>query len=258
MRVDFFEEYPSAENMVRARDISWASTIYLAAPSLEKYVDASTTLASINPLLESAYWPTLKHSYWISPFADTEDLFQLRRELRSYNGPRLKVLLDLELPLLKKILFIKNAPYFFGNKRILASILAMHDSFDFATAEYPLLSQFSEKAKRWLGVAFDEHKHMRIPMCYSSMIRQYDKYIPGDALSLIKKKLQQLLADERSRMMVGIGALATGALENEAVITPEHLREDLTFVREGGFPGCVIFRLGGLQDAYLRVIKEFV
>ncbi|HEY4487881.1 MAG TPA: hypothetical protein VI483_03920 [Candidatus Paceibacterota bacterium] len=260
MRIDFFEEYPTAENMVPARDISWPSTIYVATPSLEKYVDASTTLASINPLIESAYWPTLKYSYWISPFADTADLFQLRRELREYNGPRLKVLLDLELPLLRKILFLKNAPYFFGNKRIIASILSMHDTFDFAVAEYPAPSAFLEKVKRHLGLSFDSsaYKHTRIPMYYTSMIRAYDPYIPGNALALMRNNLMHLSREEKLRTVVGLGVLAHGALGNEALLSPEQLREDLLFVRDNGFARCVIYRLGGLNDAYLRVIKEFV
>lgn len=259
MRIDFFEEYPTAENVIHARDISWPSTIYLAAQSLEKYVDASTTLASINPRVESAYWPVLARSYWISPFADTADLFQLRRELRTYNGPRLKVVLDLELPILNKLLFFKNAPYFFGNKHIIASILSMHERFDFAVAEYPAPSAFVEKIKRWAGISYDPalYNRMSMPMYYTSIIHAYERYIPGNALAAIQRNLLSLSKEEKSSTHVGLGALTTGALGNEAILSPDQLREDLTFVRDNGFAGCIIYRLGGLNDAYLHVINEF-
>jgi hypothetical protein len=260
MRIDFFEEYPTTETLVHARDITWPCTIYLAAPSLDAYKAASTILASINPRIESAWWPTLARSYWISPFSNTDELFELRRTLRAYNGPRLKILLDLELPLLHKLLLFKNALTVIGGKRIIRSILEMHDRFDFATAEYPPVGTLSEKLKRAFGVSYESslYHHRNIPMMYTSMIRGYTRFLPINLVAKIRKNLLTTAHSERGGMSIGLGTIARGAIGNEAILRPDQLRQDLLFVRDNGFLGATVFRLGGLNDQNLAVIKEFV
>ena len=105
MRIDFFEEYPTPENLAKAALISWPSTAYIAAYSLSEFEKAGAALALIHPRIEAGYWPILKTSYWISPFSSRGELAQLRDELEGYRGVHLPVLIDLEFPILTPKLF---------------------------------------------------------------------------------------------------------------------------------------------------------
>src|SRR3989338_6926719 len=107
MRIDFFEEYPTPENLAKAALISWPSTAYIAACSLSEFEKAGAALALIHPRIEAGYWPILKTSYWISPFSSRGELAQLRDELEGYRGIYLPVLIDLEFPILTPKLFLK-------------------------------------------------------------------------------------------------------------------------------------------------------
>ena len=99
MRINFFEEYPTSENLEKAKLIDFNSTIFLAAHSLEEFHKYKKNLLDINNRLDVAYWPILNNTYWISPFSYTSDLEKLFKELKE-NKEKLTILIDLELPLL--------------------------------------------------------------------------------------------------------------------------------------------------------------
>ena len=72
MRINFFEECigDPQTDLQNAALITWPSTIYIAAASLSEFIERRRILFAINPHVTAAYWPVLKNSYWISPFAD--------------------------------------------------------------------------------------------------------------------------------------------------------------------------------------------
>jgi len=77
MRIDFFEEIPTIDNLEKAILIDFPSTIYLAANSLEEFRELEKNLSLINPELEAGYWPILEKTYYISPFCYTYELENL-------------------------------------------------------------------------------------------------------------------------------------------------------------------------------------
>jgi len=257
MRIDFFEEFPTVENFRKAELIDFESTIYIAAKSLKQFYDLKKQLNNINPSLEAAYWPTLEKSYWISPFSRTYELENLIKELlaRKQND-RLKVLIDLELPILNKKLFVRNLGSFLKNKILIGRLfkLAGRLNIEFLTAEYPVIDEFSQKVLKCLGVSYSPEKypHKKIVMLYSSLISN------EKILRLMKDFTAKKFRKYGQNLQVGLGTIATGILGNEPILSPKKLDRDLNFLRENGIETAVIFRLGGLNEKYLEVIEKYV
>lgn len=250
MRIDFFEEYPTDESLSRARTLAPGTIVYLAARSRMEFKQARKRLIAIRPDIEAAYWPVLPESYWISPFSFPHELDRLEAELAAQAEEQLLVLLDLELPILSPRLFVENIRHYVSNRARIRSILALSGKGNvrFATAEYwwtvvlPLLARF-------LGVAYSTQRfgHTRIIMCYSSMMRPW-----------LWRGLKPLLRFgflRDSSTAVGLGTTAPGVFGNEPTLSPEALREDLTYAKNLG-KDVVIFRLGGLTDEHATILHE--
>ncbi len=244
MRIDFFEEYPTAENLEKARAIAFPSTIYLASHSLNDFTKYRAQLKVINSTLEAAYWPILAKSYWISAFSYPDEIETLRAELAQHSGP-LSILLDLELPLLRPVLFLRNARTFFRTKRLIRALLERTDAIVAHTAEYPWTASFLHPIARFLGIAYSEQRfrHQRILMWYSSMIPP------------VLRPLMRFICFHKK--IVGLGTIATGVFGNEPRLSPEQLDRDIAFFRDMGITQAVIFRLGGLSGPYLAVVKKY-
>jgi len=256
MRINFFEEYPTFENLEKAKLIDFDSTIFLAAHSLEEFNLYKDNLLKINNRLDVAYWPILPRSYWISPFSYTSDLEKLFEELKR-NKEKLTILIDLELPVLKnKLLFIYNFFSFFKNKKIIKEFLKTAPLFNINinTAEYPPFSHLALKIYRMLGISFDpkEYGNISCAMYYTSMISS--KYI----FNKITKSLAEIKKEKNKKLELGLGTIAVGVLKNEPILSPENLARDLTFMKENNFETATIFRLGGFNEEYYQVIKPFI
>ena len=113
MNIHFFEEYPTQKNMKQLQHITFPTRVYVATQSIRRFKTIQQKVEKKNRNVEVAYWPILEESYWISPFSNPKELKQLEKELYSIrDGVEVKVLLDLELPLKKPVLFLKNIKYF--------------------------------------------------------------------------------------------------------------------------------------------------
>lgn len=258
MRIDYFEEFPTAEDLARAGLIHGHSLVYLASHSLAEFNELSKALLAANPNLKAGYWPVLKESYWISPFANTHELQELKTQLAKVKD--LDVLLDLELPLLKSSLFFRNLFSYTKNKRIIREILLLGATGNvrFSTAEYP----FAVGMFRWLfmllGVSYNDkqYRHQRIVMYYSSMAKRVLPPINMDIRCWLKQVLRREVKRNHS-VAFGLGTLAVGVLGNEPILTPQELENDLAFCATCGVSRVVLFRLGGLTEDYIQIISKF-
>ena len=105
MRINFFEENPTEETMAKLDLVDWPSTLLVAAPSLQAFEDIRGKYGERYPHITFGWWPTLPGSYWVSGFADPRDLDRLFTELTSkVHDTELPILLDLELPIKKRVL----------------------------------------------------------------------------------------------------------------------------------------------------------
>lgn len=256
MHINFFEEYPTIENLEKAKLIDFNSTIFIAAHSLREFYEYKKNLLDINNKLEVAYWPILPRTYWISPFSYTSDLKKLFKELKQ-NKEKLTVLIDLELPILKnKFLFIRNFLSFFKNKKIIGKFLkeAPLYNLNITTSEYPPFGYFVLRIYRILGISFDNQKYGNTScvMYYTSMIS--NKYI----FKKITKTLVKIKKQKNKNLELGLGTIAIGVLGNEPILSPENLVRDISLAKDNNFKSVTIFRLGGFNEEYYKAIKSFI
>ncbi len=256
MRISFFEEYPTAENLGKLRSIVFKSTVYIAARSLPEYNQYKNSFRNCDHVT-FAYWPLLAKSYWISPFSYTFELHTLVEEIkgRADRDEKLPILLDLEFPVLNRRLYFVNMVYLPRNKRIIRNIFFNQKSFniDIATAEYPVSSNFKKRIYELIGISYSlrKYRHKKIVMLYTSMRNKKKR-------KRIKSYIAGIPADIRENYSVGLGTIATGVFGNEPVLPPGLLDEDLKFLKENGMEEAVIFRLGGLNREYLRVLEKYL
>lgn len=248
MRVSFFEEFPTPENLQPAAFLRPPCRVYLAAPSPEKFRQSKQDLAKINQDLEASYWPILPQSYWVSPFSKLRELQNLRNEL--VESKFRSVLIDLELPILAKGMILQNLPGFFSHKRLLKDLPLYPE--ELVTAEYPALGPLTQSVLEFLGLSMPRRvvAHTKIVMFYTSFLRSLK------AQRTIKRQIIRLHHEWPGSIHVGLGTIATGVFGTEGIVPARELREQIRFFRSEGIPEVTIYRLGGVQGAYLDAIRE--
>lgn len=257
MQVNFFEEFPNKENLEKLKLLTFPSVIYVTAKSFKEFETIKEKINKINSKIEVAYWPILEKSYWISSFSYNIELKRLYSDLQK-NKPneKLKILLDLELPLLNKKLFFINIFSFWKNKKLIEKIFSESKKWnlEILTAEYPVSNKLIQKIMGWLGISYslEKYPHKKIIMFYSSMIKNTS--LANKLKNHIKKEAKELCPN----LQIGLGTIAIGILGNEPILLPENLEKDLSFCKEQNINSVVIFRLGGLNNDYLKKIKKYL
>ncbi len=239
MRIDFYEEFPSKENLDKLRLVKFKTRVFVAAKSLEEFYHIKRKIK--NRKVELAYWPIMKGSYWISPFSDTKDLINLFKKL---DESKIRLLIDLELPLKKGLIF-KNLFKFTKNKRIINRFMEKNKE-RITTAQFPY--SFLQGLVRFFGLEYDVNCEKSL-MFYTSVIPSIMKKSIAHSIKKIKNK---------EDYAIGLGTIARGILGNERILSAKGLEKDLELVKKLGFQKVIIFRLGGLNKGYIETIEEFV
>jgi hypothetical protein len=257
MNINFFEEFPNKKNLDKLKLIKFDSTLYVACKSLKKFTSIKKKITRINSKIQVGYWPILERSYWISSFSYTYELKKLYNELlqNKQNKP-FKILIDLELPFLNKKLFFLNLPFFIKNKRLIKKIFkdSKKLNLDILTAEYPTHSRWIQKRLEFLGVSYplNKYSHKKLIMFYTSTIKN------NSAENKIKNYIKTKSKKWKGRLNIGLGTIATGILGDEPILSPKKLDEDLDFCKKQRMNTVMIFRLGGLNKEYIKVIKKYL
>lgn len=249
MRIDFFAEFPEEGELQKANEVDFPCTVWIAADSYEEYLDYKKELNQANSEVQSAYWPIVENSYYISPFASSEDVDEYFSELGKIEDE--KILVDVERPFYNRWLYLKNFMDFFRNRKSIRNFLGDRNDgkLEVMTAEFPGVPYFNW-FRRLLGTSYSIQRlgHERCPMYHTSMMSSLK-------ISLAKKSLRQKAGSED--MAVGLGTIATGMEGDEPILPPEGLERDLKFLKEIGVQHAVIFRLGGIDEEYLQVLEQF-
>ena len=267
MRIEFYEEFPNEENLSKAELIDFSSTIFIAAYSLEDFYKAEQMLKKYNPDLEAGYWVLMKESYFISPFSLTYELQNLIEELKNNKqNETLKIMLDLEPPgknFIKK--HIKNIS-FFKNKNLIKYIIknSKELNIEIHTSEFPYCNRFEEKRQELLGFSYslDKFSFKKYLMFYYTWYINTDSFLKNFLLQIKRKIAEDYIIKHYKKygdnLRVGVGIIAHGINPNETVISPEILDKNLDFLYKNGIKTACIFRLGGLNESYVNVIKKYV
>ena len=242
MQVHFFEEFPSRENLRKAKHLG-ACKIFVAAKSYADFRRHALALRNINPHIDTIYWPVLKRSYWISPFSCSAELRRLIREIKEEKPD--SILFDLELPLLRPSLFLRNLGMALWNRNLVHMLyrVALRNGTHVYTAEYPAPGSWTFWLYRTLGISYPvRYHHTRIIMFYSSMFGM-----------VLRKRIAKFLP-RYDNVMIGLGVIAPGYL-TKRLLSPAQLARDLRLCRELG-RDAVVYRLGGINEEYLKILRQ--
>ncbi len=245
MKIDFYEEFPTKRNLKKLKLINFPCRIFIAAHSTKEFEISENEVKKINNGILCCYWPIIKNSYWISPFSNTRDLKQKFEELEKCKKP---LLIDLELPL-RKVMIFKNLFNFGKNKKIIRKFLEKNKK-RVTTAQFP--KSTTSASARFLGLDYAARLE-KSPMCYSSLA-------PKLFRQFVRNKTEKSLRElkNKNHYSIGLGIIASGIKEHNNILSPKNLEEDLAFVKEAGYKRAIIYRSGGLNKHYIRVLRKFI
>ena len=244
MLISFFEEFPTEETLAKLKLVSWPTKLYVAAHNLQQFRAVTSVVRHNKRILEAVYWPILKkkEGYWISPFSKQSALQHLFDELEHKNVP---VMLDLELPTTQNpFLYLSQFLNFKKDKKLIHSFICNHPGETY-------LCEYSapEKSLQRLGLHYISKKSKVMKMLYHSV-----HYFSDEKLRL---EMQQGLEEFGERYIVGFGTIALGVTGDEPLLSAEQLEKDLQIAQEVGVKEVVLFRLGGLNKKYVKVMEKF-
>ncbi len=247
MIISFFEEFPK-EGLSKIKLVNWQTKLYLAAGSLKEFEEIKSKINN-KFVKEFVYWPILdiKEGYWISPFSQREAIFRISEEIRK---SRIPVMIDSELPTTKNpILYATQLFNFFRNKKLITDLIKKHDKV--YVAEYYPDGKINDKILGTLGLHFDSRKfgNKIIKMLYHSMHKPDEEFITNE--------LRRCKKEFGDNLVLAYGTIAKGINGNEKILGCEQLRKDLSLAEKIGVKEVIIYRLGGLNKEYCKVIKEF-
>ena len=245
MKIHFFEEFPTKQNLAKLKFVDWPCTVYVAAKNIKEFKRIKNSIK--NKKVTIAYWPTLKkeEGYWISPFSSAKAVKRVISEIKNE-----RIMWDAELPFRRPWLFLRIDNYLRNKPRIM-NFFKKHGS-KISTSEYIIRNKITDFFFRLLGVSFSPQKYgnRKIVMYYTSMHKNIRPWFHNTLRRLQKRYGKNL--------HVGLGTIATGILGNEPILSPTNLKRDLEEMEEIGIEDVVIFRLGGLSKKYVDVIRQHV
>ena len=178
MKISFYEEFPTKENLDKINLIGFPTKLIVAAKDLDEFSSIKNTIKKYknHNIKEVAYWPVLEkeEGYWFSAFSKHSALKRIINELKQNKEP-LTVMWDAELPL-NKSLISKELHNYFKNKMRILDFFNNAEKYNLKilTSEYPLESKFLRNLLFNLFlVSFDPkiYKTKKIAMLYYIFFR---------------------------------------------------------------------------------------
>lgn len=247
MMISFFEEFPDKSSISKLKLIRFPTKLYLGTRSLKEFKQLKSSIHNKN-VQEIIYWPILekKEGYWVSPFSQRKALLRIFSELKNQKIP---VMLDLELPTRwNPSLYITQLLNFHRNKKLIRNFISDYSGEVYLTEYYPE-GKWKEKIMQLLGIHFKNKKAKVIKMLYHSMHHFNEAFL--------RKELLRGRAEFGDNYLIGLGTIAKGIDGNEPILSPELLKRDLELAQEYRIREVVVFRLGGLDKEYLKILNGF-
>lgn len=241
MDINFFEKFPTEKNLNKVSLIRFPSLLFIAAKNLEEFRKYEKYVRKLNKKIEVGYWPVLSkdEGYWMSPFSSRQGLERIINELDK-EKKKLTLLWDCEFPVNKKRLFLPTKR-FFTNKNMITKFLR-NTKHNVYIVQYPIVTLFGDLFK-FYGLDFP-FINKKIYMTYTSMVRKPVKRIYRNIIRMSSR--------------VALGTIAKGALGNEPILTPKDLDSDLKLAKDTNTKEVFIYRLGGLNQRYIKVIENYI
>ena len=245
MIISFFEEYPTKENLQKLDLVDWPTKLYIGSKSLKEFNKIKTSIKN-KYVKEIVWWILLENheGYWFSPFTKKSALKRVFQEAKDT-----PIMIDAEYPLRHSPwLFITQLPQFFSNRKLIRNFIKNHKNI--YVAEYFPEGFLKDKWMYVMGLHFDANKYQckTMKMIYHSML----PYFKGR----ITQKFERAKKLYGNNYIPGYGTIATGVLGNEPILKVKQLQKDLQHAQDAKMKEVVIFRLGGLNEEYKKIIKK--
>ncbi len=250
MKISFFEEFPTPQNLSKLQLLPFKIKLYLAAKSLPEFQKLSQliTIKYSRYIEKVIYWPILNPSegYWISPFTNHHALRECLHKLQDKTIP---LMLDLELPFTQNpLLFLTQLSHFKKNKNLIQHFCKVYRG-EVYLCEYPLSSGFCIRLLKLVGLHYSNPKLKIMKMYYRSL-----HHISNKSFQIhITKNNKQY----PGRFIGGLGTIATGIHQTEQILTEAELERDLHILQNQNITEAVIFRLGGITKKHLPILKKY-
>ncbi len=246
MQISFFEEFPTIRNLEKLKLVKWPTKLYAAAKSLKEFEKIKSGIRNKN-VKELVYWPILEinEGYWISPFSKRKALKRIFNELKNAKTP---VMLDLELPTSKNLkLYLTQFFNFLRNKNLIKKFIENYPGTIYLSEYYPE-GKRKEKLLQLIGLHYNSRKVKIIKMVYHSM-HSFNK-------EFIANELKKGREENSDNFLAAYGTIATGIGGNEPLLSVKQLEEDLKIAEKAGIKEVIIFRLGGLNKEYVKILES--
>ncbi|MBI2652746.1 hypothetical protein HYX00_04745 [Candidatus Woesearchaeota archaeon] len=260
MKISFYEEFPTKENLDKIKLINFNARIIAAAKSLKEFYIIKSTIKKYNNknVKEIIYWPVLdeKEGYWFSAFTKNSALKRIINELQRNKNP-LAIMWDAELPF-HKSLILRQAFNYFRNRKLILDFFENSEKYKIKilTSEYPLESKFFRRLLFDLFlISFDteKYKNKKIAMLYTSFLKNHP-----NVEHFLERQMEIGKRAFGENFVVALGTIASGINGNEPILSHKELERDLIIAKNNGINEVVIFRLGGLNEEYVKVIKKLL
>ncbi len=246
MIISFFEEFPTPQVLKKISLIRFPTRIFLAAHSVAEFLKLKKSISS-KYVLEVVYWPILQREegYWVSPFSSKKALERIFLDVKDKKIP---LLLDLEYPTTQNpTLYFTQFPFFFNNK----NILSMLSSPSLWSAEYYASGPVTDSFLSFFGLHLNPKKyHSHVIKMFYHSLHHFDE-------QFFEKELRKNVKKWGNKFCVGMGTIACGIHGTEPLLLSKLLEKDLAIAKKVGVSEVVLFRLGGLNQKYLSVLKKF-
>jgi len=250
IKISFYEEFPTKENLQKLKLIDFPCDLFAACQSIKEYWSLKKQLELAHPKVTVQFWPVLKASegYWMSPFSDFKALKRTISEITKEKN-KMRIVWDVELPR-KKLLMLTNLNSFLKSKNLIDEFVRSSKQEILITENPVFLSIVGEL----FGVYFSPKKYYahKTVMYYSSLI-------PTKMLREgVVEDIKSLHAHLGKRLSVGLGTIAQGVEKRPKTLTSQELHSDLSTMKTVGIEEVIIFRLGGLNTNYTKVLRNFI
>lgn len=242
MLISFFEEFPTKQNLEKIKLIDFKTKLYLASHSLSEFKKIKIKNKNVKEII---YWPILRkeEGYWYSPLSKNSAIERTLKEIPE----KLPVMIDLELPTTQNPkLYFTQLHNFIKNKGLITNFIRQHRNV--YTAEYFPIKNWM----KFLGLNYNPIKHN------SKMIKMFYTSMWPFPRNFLDSKIKEYKEKYRDRFIPAFGTIATGISGNESILLPEKLKQDLQLAEKNKIKEVIIFRLGGLNKDYIKVISKFI
>jgi len=155
-------------------------------------------------------------------------------------------MLDLELPTSQNIfLYLTQLTNFSRNKKLIKKLIDEYKGKVYLCEYFPEKKN-SQRILKLFGLHFENKKVKIIKMFYHSMHNFSTKFV--------KEEFNRGVKGFKDNYIVAIGTIAKGIKGTEPLLKEKLLKEDLMLAKQAGVKEVIIFRLGGLNKKYLRLM----